>query len=259
MNKLIYIFLLFAYSCSDDNAETQYYPSGEKSVSIYKKKNDANVRFVYFFKNGKTQKILNEYNGIPNGRVEFFHENGAIAQKGYYKHGKLNGDYEFFHENGYLSEKVLFNSGKKVEDIFYYPNSQVKTHYRFDRDTLPISVEEFNEKGILTKLDVTPILNIDEYQCYRGGNLKVFYKLPFYNIKYKYKIHIGLTSEYKLGKQDFSDEKIFLIDGISQSQVSFEVTDSDRDVIFAFLEIRDIADTTKVFPSNFIQEKITIF
>jgi antitoxin component YwqK of YwqJK toxin-antitoxin module len=102
------------------------------------------------------------YKGWPKeAKISYFdQERKHVKEVIPYEYGKLQGDYYLFTEKGYILSKGRYENGTKVGLWIDYftdsPNRKRETQYTndsYDKETQPVIVKEWNDKGKVIILD----------------------------------------------------------------------------------------------------------
>ncbi len=93
--------------------EIRYYPNSQiQSKGRYNEYNKKTGEWIYYFENGKKQRIENFYNGVKKGKYIEFYKNGKKMIQGYFNAGLPDGQWFIWNEKGIKISATKYENGK---------------------------------------------------------------------------------------------------------------------------------------------------
>ncbi|MBD3636406.1 MAG: hypothetical protein HUJ25_03615 [Crocinitomicaceae bacterium] len=205
---LICIFSLSAFAQEQDYNKTdsqgrkqgkwrQAYEDAQMYRYVGQFKDDVPYgKFVYYYKSGAVQAVVNFSEKGRVTRSKIYHESGYMMAQGKYINQKKDSIWVYYDDRGYLSYQETYENGElNGQKVYYY--APIEGKYRVSR-------YEYYRNGVLHGefVEYHENTNIKTKGQYRDGNLHGTVTHYYQNgkvkkvIKYKYAVKHGPSAFY---------------------------------------------------------------
>lgn len=80
-------------------------------------------RYIFYYSNGKKEKVLSYKEGKPDGVWSCWYEDGGLKSEGVYSNGRENGKFKVWHYNRQLMRVETLSNGRRTGTSFVYDAS----------------------------------------------------------------------------------------------------------------------------------------
>jgi antitoxin component YwqK of YwqJK toxin-antitoxin module len=139
----------------NDNQYEEFYPNGNKKISLGVKQKNLSGKSTSYFRNGQPKEVANFSNNELNGLYTVYKRSGVKDSEFNFKQGLLHGKAKFYKDNEQIYRETNFHEGKKHgHDIAYQKNGLPSMDTEYQNGIKHGEVKKYNPNGEVKSLQL---------------------------------------------------------------------------------------------------------